>query len=242
MHSLTVIYQGERDGIDDADINDNREREIELALSWSSARGTQEQRDLVIDVIARYRVEEQYWPAWQQVMEHRVAGIDFVVDGWLELYGNEAEADFTNALQLLRDLPNAERASQEQDVRQLFLNSRRLSDARDELQEIISADADSLYLVQEDYNLADDEECNFEDVAIPGDADTEGSSVLSAICLTKRQLPVVVHSGVISIARRSTLGGTRLGDHHRHDIKIHGHGGTAGHYCTYCNAGLRPWR
>jgi len=92
-------------------------------------------------------------------------------------------------------LPIEDRANQEQDARQLFMNSRRLSDARDELQEIISADINPLYLVQEDDNLADGEECNFEDVAIPEDADTD-SSDLAAIFLTKRQLPVVVHSGV----------------------------------------------
>ena len=78
------------------------------------------------------------------------------------------------------------------------MNSRRLSDARDELHEIMSADADSLHLAQEDDNLADVEECNFEDIAMPGDADTEDSSVLAAIYLTKRQLPVVVHSRVIN--------------------------------------------
>ncbi len=196
VYSFTVIIQGELDGIDDSDIYAYRERQIELALSWSSVRGTQEQLDLVKHAIAMAGVEDQFLPAWQEVMEHRIADIDRVINDWIEFYGNEVDADFTSAIQLLRDLPIEDRASQERDVRQLFMNSRRLSDARDELQEIISADADSLYRGQEDDNLAEDEECNFEDVAIPGDADTEDSSVLPAICLTKRQLPVVVHSEV----------------------------------------------
>jgi hypothetical protein len=196
VHSFTAFTQGVLDGIDDSDIYAYRERQKELALSWSSVRETQEQLDLVIQAIARAEVPVQFLSAWQEVMEHRVADIDGFVDGWLEFYGNGAEADFTSAIQLLRDLPIEDRANQEQDVRQLFMNSRRLSDARDELQEIIFADADSLHLGEEDDNVADGEECNFEDVAIPEDADTD-SPDLAAIFLTKRQLPVVVHSRVI---------------------------------------------
>ena len=211
VRRFTHIIQGGLDGIDDSDIYyDYRERQIELAPSWSSVRGTQEQLDLVLYAIARNEIPKQYCSAWQRVVEYRVADIDDVVNGWLEFYDHEAEADFTSAIQLLRhltDLPIEERASQEQDVRQFLMNCRRMSDARDELQETISAEADFLYRAQAVDNLADVEDGNctehdgvlFEDVAIPGDADTEDSSVLSAIYLTKRQLPVVVHSRVINI-------------------------------------------